>query len=115
MHAGIKIYKLDNHNNSVNNEMLAFIASLEISDVYHTLNRYKSAYRSLEETREMRYCCSCLYEASSRRIPPWIHVDHVIGGSQIQPQTAGLETDEEKSRRAGLEGFDLTLALGRGG
>ena len=41
----------------------------------------------------------------------WIHVDHVIGGSQIQPQTAGLETDEEKSRRAGLEGFDLTLAL----
>ena len=59
MHAGIKIYKLDNHNNSVNNEMLAFIASLEISDVYHTLNRYKSAYRSLEETREMRYCCSC--------------------------------------------------------
>lgn len=35
MHAGIKIYKLDNHNNSVNNEMLAFIASLEISDVYH--------------------------------------------------------------------------------
>lgn len=65
MHAGIKIYKLDNHNNSVNNEMLAFIASLEISDAYHTLNRYKSAYRSLEETREMRYCCSCLYEASN--------------------------------------------------
>ena len=65
MHAGIKIYKLDNHNNSVNNEMLAFIASLEISNVYHTLNRYKSAYRSLEETREMRYCCSCLYEASN--------------------------------------------------
>lgn len=65
MHAGIKIYKLDNHNNSVNNEMLAFIASLEIRDVYHTLNRYKSAYRSLEETREMRYCCSCLYEASN--------------------------------------------------
>lgn len=65
MHAGIKIYKLDNHNNSVNNEMLAFIASLEISDVYHTLNRYKSAYSSLEETREMRYCCSCLYEASN--------------------------------------------------
>ena len=44
MHAGIKICKLDDHNNSVNNEILAFIASLEMSDIHHTLNRYKSAY-----------------------------------------------------------------------
>ena len=65
MHAGIKICKLDDHNNSVNNEILAFIASLEISDVYHTLDRYKSAYRRLEETREIRYCRSCLYEGSN--------------------------------------------------
>jgi hypothetical protein len=65
MYAGIKIYKLDNHNNSVNNEMLAFIASLEISDIYNTLNRCKSAYRSLEETREMRHYYSCFYETSN--------------------------------------------------
>ena len=65
MHSGVKINKLDDSYSSVDDKMLAFIASLEISDVYHTLNRYKSAYRSLEETREMRYCCSCLYEASN--------------------------------------------------
>lgn len=65
MHSGVKINKLDDSHSSVDDKMLAFIASLEISDVYHTLNRYKSAYRSLEETREMRYCCSCLYEASN--------------------------------------------------
>lgn len=64
MHAGIKICKLTIIN-SVDNEMLAFIASLEISDVYHTLKRYKSAYRRLEGTREIRYCCSCLYEVSN--------------------------------------------------
>ena len=67
MHAGIKICKLDDHNNSVNNEILAFIASLEISDVYHTLDRYKSSYRRLEETREIRYCRSRLYEGYNIR------------------------------------------------
>ena len=55
MHSGVKINKLDDSYSSVDDKMLAFIASLEISDVYHTLNRYKSAYRSLEETREMTY------------------------------------------------------------
>lgn len=65
MHSGVKINKLDDSHSSVDDEMLAFIASLEMSDIQHTLNRYKSAYRSLEETREMRYCCSCLYEASN--------------------------------------------------
>ena len=65
MHSGVKINKLDDSYSSVDDKMLAFIASLEISDVYHTLNRYKSAYRSLEETREIRYRCSCLYEISN--------------------------------------------------
>ncbi len=65
MHSGVKINKLDDSHSSVDDKMLAFIASLEMSDIHHTLNRYKSAYRSLEETREMRHYYSCFYETSN--------------------------------------------------
>lgn len=29
------------------------------------------------------------------RIPPWVQMDDIVGASQIQPQSAGFETDEK--------------------
>ena len=50
-----------------------------------------------------------------RRVPPGVHVDHVVGGREVQAEAAGLERDQEQVALAILEGVDPLLAgLGRG-
>ena len=50
-----------------------------------------------------------------RRVPPGVHVDHVVGGGEVQAEAAGLEGDQEQVALAILEGVDPLLAgLGRG-
>ena len=39
------------------------------------------------------------------RIPPGIHVDDIIGCSEIKAESAGLEADEKDIALAGLEGL----------
>jgi len=44
------------------------------------------------------------------RIPPGVHVDDVIGGSEVEPQSSGFETDEKKVPVPRLKGFHLFSA-----
>ena len=46
-----------------------------------------------------------------RRIPPWIEVDDVIGGREIQPRAARPQADEEQVALPRLEGCDPLFAL----
>ena len=48
-------------------------------------------------------------------IPPWIHVNDVVGRGEIQTGAAGFERNQEGITFAALEGFDAFLSLrGRG-
>ena len=59
MHAGIKIYKLDNHNNSVNNEMLEQIEGLRRSAQHYIDNarRFRATLRDLTPHPQSRADC----------------------------------------------------------
>jgi len=45
------------------------------------------------------------------RVPPWIHVDDIIGCGQIQTGPARFEGDQEEIPFAGLESIDGVLAF----
>ena len=50
-----------------------------------------------------------------RGIPPGIEDEDVVGGREVETETAGLETDQEQGRlRIGLELFDHGLSVARG-
>ena len=49
------------------------------------------------------------------RVPPRVHVDHVVGGGQVEAQAAGLEADQEEIALAGLEGVHLAVLRSLGG
>ena len=45
------------------------------------------------------------------RVPPGIHVDDVIGGGQVQPESAGFQADEKQVAFTALEGGDTPVAF----
>ena len=45
---------------------------------------------------------------------PGVDDQHVVGGGQVQAETAGLQADEEQVALAALEGHHVLAALGRG-
>lgn len=49
------------------------------------------------------------------RVPPRVHMDDVVGGGEIKPQSADLQDDQEQISHAGLKRTDLPLSLPRGG
>lgn len=46
-----------------------------------------------------------------RRVPPGIHMKHIIGSGEVEADPAGLEADEEELSLAGLEVSDTLLPL----
>ena len=45
-------------------------------------------------------------------VPPWVHVDDVIGGGEVESGAPCFEGDEEQVTVSGLEGIDGFLTFG---
>jgi len=50
-----------------------------------------------------------------RGVPPGVHVDHIVGGGEVQAEAAGAQADQEEFALARLKGGDGGAALGLGG